>query len=212
MKRKDRSSIWFLWIIFSMGILLLAQEPFRIAAALQSYEQELQQQISSEILRFHILANSDSAEDQSQKLEVKAAVVEYMQPLLSASRSKEESVKILEQELYNIEEIAQKMVGERSVEVSVESDWFPQISYGECTFPEGVYDTLRIEIGKAEGHNWWCVLYPGLCFSNAVKPVVTENGKKMLEYVLDEACYDFLLHPKKIKLRWLGLEFFRDNR
>ena len=74
--------------------------------------------------------------------------------------------------------------------------------YGDCTFPEGSYETLKIEIGEARGRNWWCVLYPALCFTDAVHPVVSGEGKEELEEVLDEDTYDFILHPARTKIRF----------
>ena len=204
---KKWNVMWILWVGFSLVFLGFASKP-------SAKEQEMQKEIAEEILRFHVLANSDSEEDQQEKMQVKYAVVEYLEPILAAAQSKEETITIINQELFNIEEIAQELVAPREVTVSVETDWFPEIEYGDCTFPEGIYDTLRIQIGEAEGHNWWCVLYPGLCFSNAVKPVVTEEGKNLLKNVLDGECFDFLLHPAKTKIRFrlFGLEFFEKNR
>ena len=80
-----------------------------------------------------------------------------------------------------------------------------------CTFPEGIYDALRVDIGQAKGHNWWCVLYPSLCFADALEPSMTEEGEEKLQQVLDEDAYDLLLHPQKLKIRF-RLEFFLRNR
>ena len=90
-------------------------------------------------------------------------------------------------------------------------EWFPEKTYGTCTFPEGIYDALRVDIGQAKGHNWWCVLYPSLCFADALEPSMTEEGEEKLQQVLDEDAYDLLLHPQKLKIRF-RLEFFLRNR
>lgn len=167
-------------------------------------EQRLQREIAGEILRFHVLANSDSKEDQEEKLKVRDAVVRKLQPLLEKSSSREETEKILLQQMDMIEETAGTVVNPKKVKVSLTKDWFPEKTYGDCTFPSGEYRALRIEIGEARGHNWWCVLYPGLCFTDTVHGVVTEEGKEKLEGLLEEEAYDFILHPHKIKviLRW----------
>ncbi len=177
-------------------------------------EERMQREISEQILRFHVLANSDSKEDQEEKMRVKHAVSEYLKPILEDAQSKEETMDCIKQELYNIEEIAQNMLGERVVTVSLERDWFPAITYGDCTFPSGTYDTLRVQIGEAKGHNWWCVLYPGLCFSSAIKPVATEEDKNLLKHVLSEESYHFLFRREKTKIRFrlFGLELFGENR
>lgn len=167
-------------------------------------EQRLQREIAGEILRFHVLANSDSKEDQEEKLKVRDAVVRKLQPLLEQSSSREETEKILLQQMDMIEETAGTVVNPKKVKVSLTKDWFPEKTYGDCTFPSGEYRALRIEIGEARGHNWWCVLYPGLCFTDTVHGVVTEEGKEKLEGLLEEEAYDFILHPHKIKVifRW----------
>lgn len=167
-------------------------------------EQRLQREIAGEILRFHVLANSDSEEDQEEKLKVRDAVVRKLQPLLEKSSSREETEKILLQQMDMIEETAGTVVNSKKVKVSLTKDWFPEKTYGDCTFPSGEYRALRIEIGEARGHNWWCVLYPGLCFTDTVHGVVTEEGKEKLEGLLEEEAYDFILHPHKIKVifRW----------
>lgn len=167
-------------------------------------EQRLQREIAGEILRFHVLANSDSKEDQEEKLKVRDAVVRKLQPLLEKSSSREETEKILLQQMEMIEETAGTVVNPKKVKVSLTKDWFPEKTYGDCTFPSGEYRALRIEIGEARGHNWWCVLYPGLCFTDTVHGVVTEEGKEKLEGLLEEEAYDFILHPHKIKVifRW----------
>lgn len=165
-------------------------------------EREIQQQIAEKILRFHVLAASDSREDQAEKLRVRDAVVRKLEPVLASSSSKEETKERIRKEWKQIEKVAEEIAGPGNVQVSLSSDWFPEKAYGDCTFPEGEYEALRIEIGEAKGHNWWCVLYPGLCFKEAVRPVVSEEGKEVLDRVLDETAYDFLLHPVKMKVKF----------
>ena len=178
------------------------------------YEQNMQKEIAKKIVRFHVLANSDSEDDQEEKMQVKSAVADYLRLILQNTTSKENAMECIKNELYNIEETAQKIVANRSVTASLERDYFPEITYGECTFPKGIYDTLQIEIGEAKGKNWWCVLYPGLCFSSAIEPVVTSEDKELLKHTLDADCYHFLLRPAKTKIRFrlFGLELFGQNR
>ncbi len=200
---KKNKWIWTLWVGISLCILSVFVVTFW-------HEQKMQKEIARQILRFHVLADSNSQDDQDEKMQVKNAVAAYLQPILTNMNSKEETIECVENQLYNIEEIARKIVISKNVKVSLEEDWFPTITYGECTFPAGVYDTLRVQIGEAKGHNWWCVLYPGLCFSSAVQPVVTDEDKNLLKSVLDEECYNFLLRPVKTKIRFrlFGLELF----
>ena len=85
---------------------------------------------------------------------------------------------------------------------SVVNCYFPDKTYGDVTFPRGYYDALRIEIGKAEGENWWCVLYPNLCFLDSVHAVVPEEGKDKLKNVLDEEEYEMVTTLSKFRVGW----------
>ena len=127
-------------------------------------------------------ANSDSQEDQEVKLKVKEAVVDYIRPALSESDSLSESRAILEAESDNVRNVAIKTLRDNGfmedVSVYFEKSYFPVKSYGDVTFPAGYYEAFRVDIGDAEGKNWWCVLYPPLCFVDAVYGVVPEDSKK----------------------------------
>lgn len=80
--------------------------------------------------------------------------------------------------------------------------WFPEKTYGDCTFPAGFYEALQIRIGSASGRNWWCVLYPGLCFENSLKGVVTDEGKEKLARVLTEEEMACVMDQGKVKIRF----------
>ena len=149
--------------------------------------------ISESIIRFHVRANSDSQEDQEVKLKVKEAVVDYIRPALSESDSLSESRAILEAERDNIRNVAIKTLRDNGfmedVSVYFEKSYFPVKSYGDVTFPAGYYEAFRVDIGDAEGKNWWCVLYPPLCFVDAVYGVVPEGSKEKLAGVLTDEEY-----------------------
>lgn len=165
----------------------------------------LQQGIAGEIIRFHVLANSDSQEDQRLKLKVKDGLVEYLKPLLSQAKSAEESRAIIESNLSNIQNEAERLIVREgySYEAGVEMTtcYFPIKTYGDCTFPAGEYEALRIRIGDARGKNWWCVLYPNLCFIDSLHGVVPEEQKQELRNVLTEEEYDSLFWQEKPKVK-----------
>lgn len=171
----------------------------------------LQQQIATQVLRFHIRANSDTVADQQKKLRIKQSLLEWLTPILSENTSKSETIQCIRKNLPDIRKEATRMAAPESVTVTLQKEWFPEKTYGTCTFPEGIYDALRVDIGQAKGHNWWCVLYPSLCFADALEPSMTEEGEEKLQQVLDEDAYDLLLHPQKLKIRF-RLEFFLRNR
>lgn len=164
------------------------------------------QELAEEVLRFHVLANSDSEEDQLLKMQVKEAVIAYMQGAIPQVDSVEETTRWAANNLDKLEEIAAGIVQEEGYQYPVVAkvirDEFPEKSYGDVTFPAGYYNALRIEIGDARGQNWWCVLYPNLCFVDAVHAVVPEEEKQELQNVLEEDTYQMITNPPKWKLSW----------
>lgn len=191
-----------------LSLLLVTESPRYLQDKSTS---TLQQQIATQVLRFHIRANSDTVADQQKKLRIKQSLLEWLTPILSENTSKSETIQCIRKNLPDIRKEATRMAAPEPVTVTLQKEWFPEKTYGTCTFPEGIYDALRVDIGQAKGHNWWCVLYPSLCFADALEPSMTEEGKEKLQQVLDEDAYDLLLHPQKLKIRF-RLEFFLRNR
>lgn len=130
---------------------------------------------NTEYLRIHIRANSNSQIDQAVKYQVKDAVVDYMIPLLAECESKEESIEIVEDNLTNIETVAESVLQANgfyySANANVLNENFPTRSYGDLTLENGFYDALIVELGEGAGDNWWCVVYPPLCFVNGSSSV-----------------------------------------
>ena len=191
-----------------LSLLLVTESPRYLQDKSTS---TLQQQIATQVLRFHIRANSDTVADQQKKLRIKQSLLEWLIPILSENTSKSETIQCIRKNLPDIRKEATRMAAPEPVTVTLQKEWFPEKTYGTCTFPEGIYDALRVDIGQAKGHNWWCVLYPSLCFADALEPSMTEEGEEKLQQVLDEDAYDLLLHPQKLKIRF-RLEFFLRNR
>lgn len=191
-----------------LSLLLVTESPRYLQDKSTS---NLQQQIATQVLRFHIRANSDTVADQQKKLRIKQSLLEWLTPILSENTSKSETIQCIRKNLPDIRKEATRMAAPEPVTVTLQKEWFPEKTYGTCTFPEGIYDALRVDIGQAKGRNWWCVLYPSLCFADALEPSMTEEGEEKLQQVLDEDAYDLLLHPQKLKIRF-RLEFFLRNR
>lgn len=169
-------------------------------------ERELQRDLAEEVFRFHVLANSDSKEDQALKMEVKEAVISYMKEQLPQSDNVEVTKAWARAHTDEIEKLAHRLIEEKGYEYPVKAKVttcdFPDKTYGDITFPAGEYEALRIEIGEAEGQNWWCVLYPNLCFIDAVHAVVPKEGKEELKAVLDEETYDMVTATTRFKIGW----------
>ena len=125
---------------------------------------------SDSLIRIHVLANSDSQADQALKLQVKDAVVTYLKPQLEQSCSIAESRQIIQRSLPQIEQIAQQTLQQQHSGYQVTLQYgrfdFPIKYYGSFSLPAGNYEALRILIGEGQGHNWWCVLFPPMCFTD----------------------------------------------
>lgn len=167
---------------------------------------EMQGELAEQVFRFHVLANSDSGEDQALKMKVKEAIIAYMKQELPESDSVETTKKWARENLVQIEQVAAEIIEEEGYEYSVKAEVttcdFPDKTYGDITFPAGEYEALRIEIGQAKGQNWWCVLYPNLCFIDAVHAVVPEKGKNELKEVLEEDTYEMVTTTTRFKIGW----------
>lgn len=159
----------------------------------------------ADILRFHVRANSDSDEDQQLKLAVRDDVVAMMKPLLSDCDSVSESKGVVISNLQNIYTTAVNTITEQGydypVKVYVTVEEFPAKAYGDLTFPEGKYQALRIDIGDALGQNWWCVMYPPLCFIDDATAVVSKEGKEILKENLTMEEYQALLNDPETEIK-----------
>lgn len=158
----------------------------------------VQQDLAKEVVRFHVIAASNSEEDQALKLLVKNAVLEYMSEPLSRCESAQEALAVLDENTDNILRVARSVLRENNssyfASASIEDVYFPVKSYGDVTFPAGVYTAYRIIIGEGEGSNWWCVLYPPLCFVDVTHGIVPDESKEQLKAVLTDEEYDSLFN------------------
>ena len=126
------------------------------------------QTLSNDLIRLHVVANSDSEEDQTIKLRVRDAVTGYLQEKMSHITDKDAAMAFLQQHIDRLTELANQVLTELGVsdraEITLTKETFPTRQYDTFTLPAGVYESLRIRIGEAEGRNWWCVVFPSLCF------------------------------------------------
>ena len=162
-------------------LLIFAISFMPLSAYSESVSSDEIKQLSQDFFRLHIRANSDSAEDQALKLKVRDDILLYTTSLLASAGSKEESITLVKSKIDEISNIAQRRVFEEGynygINVSVGKEHFDRREYDGFFLPEGMYDSLIIEIGSGEGHNWWCVLYPCVCLSGATGGVRTDIEK-----------------------------------
>ena len=201
MERNAAGMIMFLAVCIS--VLLTGMISHRVDDAAQA---DMQEHLAREVLRFHVLANSDSEEDQALKLKVRDAVLAFLDENMPEMADAAETGAWMRKNIDAIEEVSRETVAadgaEYPVSAAVTTCWFPDKSYGDVTFPAGNYEALRIEIGAAEGHNWWCVLYPGLCFLDTTNAVVPDEGKQKLKNVLTEEEYSRVTATSDFKISW----------
>ena len=184
MRRKE-----FLWILLAFLVGMLLFWRLGTIEAL-SYQEE----IAEEIIRLHVIADSDKGCDQRLKLQVKEAVVTELRKKLSEAKNIEEARSIICENLEGIETISNTVIRENGfsykAKASLGQAVFPIKRYGDLTFPAGEYEALRIQLGKAEGKNWWCVMFPTLCFVDEAKQEITEENKEKFKEILTEEEYE----------------------
>lgn len=159
--------------------------------------QKLQKNIAEQVIRLHVVANSDSEEDQQLKLEVKEEIVSLLRNELREDTSVSMAQKTLREHLGDVKRMANRYIRERGYDYEVSAElgtcYFPVKQYGDMTFPAGEYKALKVNIGDAKGKNWWCVMYPTLCFVDSTYQVVPDESKEKLRQNLEADEYESLL-------------------
>ena len=161
-------------------------------------------EIYNSTVRLHVIANSDSYEDQSLKLKVRDAIVERMAEY--NAKSKAEALEYIENDKNNLKKIAEECIKKEgftnSVAIEIGEEAYPTREYEDFTLPAGKYTSLRIIIGEGEGQNWWCVLYPPLCTSVAV-----ELDKEYIDVGFTKEQYNMITgNSKEYKIKFKLLE------
>ena len=176
----------------------------------QCSQERMVEEIAGKVIRFHVLANSDAQADQDLKLKVRDAVGSFMQPKLSGVSDINPSRQAVKENLSGIEETAQEVIAQEGytydVQASLTVTDFPEKTYGDYTFPAGKYEALEVVIGDGGGHNWWCVMYPNLCFFNSVYEVVDDEAKESLQRALTPEEYKSLMENKNYEVKFALVE------
>ena len=173
-----------------------------------------QSDIAAKLIRFHVIANSDDKIDQGLKLKVRDSVLKYISPKLLDCKSIEQSREIINNENKNIKKIAQSVIYKNgfkySVATTLSQENFPVKTYGNITLPQGKYEAYRIIIGSGNGQNWWCVMFPPLCFVDITKGNVSyEKTESEMKEVLSDDEYslvDNTVNNNKIVVKFKLLE------
>lgn len=203
---KQKKMVWYILVGVNMCFLVLLGAQF-------FKRQQLQQGIAEKVLRFHVRAHSDTVYDQELKLKVRDAVGAQMAGLLADVKNRAECERIVEAQLSAIVQTAESVIREEGYAYEAEAFLreadFPVKSYGAYTFPAGTYRALEVVIGGGEGHNWWCVMYPNMCFAGSVYEVseTDADADAALREVLSQEEYEKVLSSGDYTVRFKHLTF-----
>lgn len=183
-----------------------------VTSVLSAYSKDIVEGISDSVVRLHVVANSNSEEDQTLKLKVRDEVIKTLEPMLADSKSTEETKNIIKSNLGFIEEEAEKAIKKYGytygVTVNFDNYYFPTKQYANAQFPKGKYDALKIVIESGKGNNWWCVLYPALCFSGNSNGTLPKESETKLKNTLSHDEYDIVTSKSKINFKFKIVEWF----
>lgn len=200
---------------YSLILIILLSIYIFISAV--SYVTAISSDLENSIFRLHVIANSDSNEDQNLKYIVRDNLIAYMNELSANSKTKEEAIQIAKEHSDEFYNIAKKTIIDNGynydVTVEIGNFDFPTKHYGDISIPAGYYDALRVKIGEAQGQNWWCVMFPPLCFVNVTSGIVPEESKELLESELNEEEYDIISNKNssKIKFKFKLIELLQNT-
>lgn len=168
-------------------------------------EERARKGFKDEIIRFHIRANSDREEDQGLKLKIRDEILKAMKDKFEGTKSIEESRKVIENNMEEMKYITERVIEEEGkdyeVGISLGQDRFPTRKYGNLVLPTGEYETLLITLGEGKGQNWWCVMFPPLCFVDITHSVSYSLEKELGATPVEE-------EKQELKLKWKTAEIF----
>ena len=183
-----------------------------------SYVTAVSKDIADSVFRLHVIANSDSKEDQELKIQVRDELLSYMNTLAKDCSSKEEVVELAKEHQEEFKQIAEQTIAKNGfsypVTIEIGDSDFPTKTYGDIALPTGTYEALRVQIGDAKGQNWWCVMFPPLCFVDVNSGVVPDESKEEIKESLNEEEYSLISQTddNKINFKFKLVEFFQNLR
>lgn len=195
-----------IYVFFAAMVLALS--------GIYAYAEQTKSDIASCVLRLHVVANSDSDEDQALKLKVRDAVLDEFSKIADKTKSKNEAMILAKEDkekiIYAAERVVESEGYDYPVTVSVGKTDFPTKFYENIALPKGRYDAVNVKIGSGSGKNWWCVMYPPLCVADPLSLTASEESLKVLSDSLGEENYKIITdsEDKKIQIKFKILELF----
>ena len=204
-------------IKFKKIILLFFLFSLYVFISASSYVLAISNNLSDAVFRLHVIANSNSQEDQTLKLKVRDSLINYMNNICSDCSTKQEAINLAKEHKDEFQKIAEQTIIENGynycVNININNFYFPTKNYGDISLPAGYYDALRVEIGEAKGENWWCVMFPSLCFIDVSNGIVDNEAKNNLKENLEDESYNIISDNsnKEVKFKFKLIEFFAEN-
>ena len=199
---------------FKKSILIIILLFIYISICTISYVNAVSKNIQNSVFRLHVIANSNEDYDQNLKYIVRNSILEFINTNCK-NKSKDEIISYTTENIAEIQKVAQSTIINNGynypVKVNIGNFAFPTKKYGDITFPSGFYDALKIEIGKAQGENWWCVMFPPLCFVDVTSGIVPEESKETLKQNLSTEEYNILSeNSNEFKVKFKIVEMFQN--
>jgi len=205
------------------GVILIAVAAVTAVSLIliNSYTVDLNKGLADNLIRLHVVANSDSPEDQALKRDVRDAVLSYVQSELKDSETIEQTRSMINRNMDRITSIAKETIlnhgNNYGAKTTLGSYPFPTKAYGDITLPAGNYQALRIVLGNGEGTNWWCVLFPPLCFVDVTHGTVPDSVKEDLKSALSEEEYSIITSADEeseipVRIKFKIVEIFQDSK
>lgn len=194
-----------LLVFICLGLLMVSLKSAADMTKSDLLSQNSRQVMQADLIRLHVIANSDSPEDQAAKLRVRDAILSYLKPILAESTTTEQAILEVSNRQQAIREIANQVLSAQSMpyqaRVEIGRYDFPVRTYGQIVVPAGEYSAVRLLLGQASGKNWWCVLFPPLCFIDINTAVAAPPSNEKPDVEAEE--------KTKIELRWKIAEWWK---
>lgn len=201
---------------FKRFLIVLILFSFFVFISALSYVNAVSYDISNSVFRLHVIANSDSKEDQELKYKVRDALLEFMNKISVNCSSKEEVIALANSHKDDFYKIAKQTIKKNgydySIKINIGNFEFPTKTYGDISLPAGYYDALKVEIGNAAGQNWWCVMFPPLCFVDVSSGIVPDESKQLMQENLSDEEYKLISdnNSSDIKFKFGLIEWFKN--
>ena len=219
--KKDLKSYQRRNLVFKIATMLVLVALLTTGVVFASYSDDVNQGLADNLIRLHVIANSDTKEDQDLKRDVRDVILNYMKVQLKDSKDIDQTKYIINKDMQKIRQRAIEEITRHNKTYSVKTTLgaypFPTKAYGDITLPAGTYEALRVVIGKGEGANWWCVLFPPLCFVDATHGTVPDSVKSDLRSALTNEEYSIITSADSeedipIKVKFKIVEIFQNTK